>query len=210
MRNIIIVGAGRFGREICCWLEQMLDPATIRIKGFLDDTRAVSPCLNDEYPYPLLGAIDAYAPGAGDAFVIAIAEPADKLRIAAALQAKGAVFFTLIHPSAVLARTATVGQGAIICPFAMLSADSVTGDFVTINSYSGIGHDAVIGDGTTLSSHVDITGGVIVEAGVFFGSSAVVLPQLRIGSGARIGAGAIVMRAVAAGSTVYAMPAKKL
>lgn len=210
MQTIIIVGAGRFGREICCWIEQMLDPATMRIKGFLDDTRAAAPCLNDAYPYPLLGDIDAYVPGAEDAFVIAIAEPADKLRIAAGLQAKSAAFFTLIHPSAVLARTATVGQGAIICPFAMLSADSVTGDFVTINSYCGIGHDAVIGDGATLSSHVDITGGVIVETGVFFGSSAVVLPQLRIGSGARVGAGAIVMRAVAAGSTVYAMPARKL
>ncbi|WP_298412621.1 acetyltransferase [Janthinobacterium sp.] len=210
MQTIIIVGAGRFGREICCWLEQMFDPATMRIKGFLDDTLAAAPCLNEHYPYPLLGAIDAYVPSAEDAFLLAIAEPADKLRIAAGLQAKGAVFFTLIHPTAVLARTATVGQGAVICPFAMLSADSVVADFVTINSYSGIGHDAVIGTGTTLSSHVDITGGVIVEAGVFFGSSAVVLPQLRIGSGARVGAGAIVMRPVAPGSTVYAMPAKKL
>lgn len=210
MNNIIIVGAGRFGRELCCWLEQVLDPTRMRIAGFLDDTRAPAPRLNQDYAYPLLGAIDSHAIGAHDLFVLAIAEPAAKLRIAASLQARGAAFFTLIHPSAVLARTAQVGQGVVICPFAMLSADSLVGDFVTINSYSSIGHDAVIGAGTTLSSHVDITGGVRVDEGAFFGSSAVVLPQLHIGSGATVGAGAIVMRQVAPGATVYAMPAKKL
>lgn len=210
MQNIIIVGAGRSGRELCCWLEDMLNPASMRIGGFLDDTRATAPCLNENYPYPLLGPIDAYDVRKEDAFIIAIAEPVAKLGIAMALRKRGAVFFTLIHPTALLARTARIGTGAIICPFALVSADSVVGDFVTINSYSSIGHDAVIGHGTTLSSHVDITGGVIVEDGVFFGSNASVLPQLHIGSGAKVGAGAIVMRPVEAGATVYAMPAKKL
>lgn len=210
MKNIIIVGAGRFGRELCCWLEQVLDPASMRIAGFLDDTRAPAPQLNDDYAYPLLGPIDGHAIGEAELFLLAMAEPAAKLRIAASLTARGAAFFTLIHPSAVLARTAKLGQGVVICPFAMLSADSMVGDFVTINSYSSIGHDAVIGAGTTLSSHVDITGGVVVDDGVFFGSSAVVLPQLHVGSGATVGAGAVVMRQVAAGATVYTMPAKKL
>lgn len=210
MQNIIIVGAGSFGRELCCWLEDIVTGKELRIAGFLDDTRDPASALNALYPYPLLGPIDRYSPKDGDVFVVAIAEPASKLRITSLLQKKGAAFFTLVHPTAVLARTARLGQGVIVCPFAMVSADSNVGDFVTINSYSSIGHDAVIGQGCTLSCHVDITGGVRIGEGVFFGSSASVLPQVEIGADARIGAGAVIMRKVAPGSTMYTMPAKKL
>lgn len=210
MQNIIIVGAGSFGRELCCWLEDMLDPASMRIGGFLDDTRDCAPVLNANYPYPLLGAIDSYRLHDDDVFVIAIADPAGKSRIAMALQQRGAKFFTMVHPTALLARTARLGAGVLICPFALVSADSLVGDFVTINSYSSIGHDAIIGSGSTLSCHVDITGRVSVGEGVFFGSGARVLPQLHVGDNAKVGAGAVVMRKVEAGATVYAMPAKKL
>lgn len=210
MQNIIIVGAGSFGREVCCWIEDMLDPAHLRIGGFLDDTRDCAPALNAAYPYPLLGTIDSYRLQPADLFVMAIADPAAKLRLAKALQQRGAAFFNVVHPTARLARTARLGTGVVICPFALVSADSLVGDFVTINSYSSIGHDAVIGSGTTLSCHVDITGGVTVGVAVFFGSGACVLPQLAVGDHAKVGAGAVVMRKVEAGATMYAMPAKKL
>ena len=210
MQNIIIVGAGGFGRELCCWIEDMLDKAHQRIGGFLDDTLAPAPALNERYPYRLLGAIDSYRLQAGDVFVIAIGDPAAKLRIAKALQQKGAAFFTIVHPTARLARTARLGIGVVICPFALVSADSTVGDFVTINSYSSIGHDASVGSGTTLSCHVDITGGVSIGDAAFFGSGARVLPKLRVGDHATVGAGAVVMRKVEASTTVYAMPAKKL
>lgn len=210
MQNIIIVGAGAFGREVCCWLEDMLDSSTMRIAGFLDDTRAKAPHLNENYRYPLLGSISDYEVGNHDAFIIAIGDPAAKLRLASTLREKGGAFFTLVHPTALLARTANIGAGVIVCPFALVSADTRIGDFVTINTYSSIGHDAVIAQGTTISCHVDITGGVIIGEGVFLGSNASVLPNVRIGDGAKVGAGAIVMRKVDAGSTVYTMPAKKL
>jgi sugar O-acyltransferase (sialic acid O-acetyltransferase NeuD family) len=210
MKNIIIVGAGNFARELCCWLEDLLDPTNMCIGGFLDDSKEKAPMLNKRYQYPVLGPIDAYEIGENESFVIAIAEPVAKLRIALRLQERGATFFNLIHPTALLSRTAQVGTGAIICPFALISADAVVGDFVTINTYSCIGHDSIIGNGTTLSAHVNITGGVTVGKEVFFGSSAAVLPKLSIGNRAKVGAGAIVMRKIDADTTVYSMPAKKL
>lgn len=210
MKNIIFVGAGSFARELCCWLEDMLDPATARIGGFLDDTKTPAGVLNERYRYPLLGRIDTYRINDNDAFIVAIAEPAAKLRIAQLLQRRGASFFNLIHPTALVARTAQLGTGTIICPFSLVSADTVLGDFITINTHCCIGHDSVIGKGTTLSAHVNIPGGVTVGEGVFFGSSAALLPRLSIGNGATVGAGAMVMRKVGADETVYTMPAKRL
>lgn len=210
MKQLIIVGAGRFAREVLCWLEDSLDPAAERIAGLLDDTQAPAAALDADYPYPLLGAIGNYQPGADDALVLAIGAPAAKLHVAQALAARGARFHTLVHPSAVVARTATVGQGAVVCPFALVSAGSRVGDFVTINSYASVGHDAVLGAGCTLSSHVDLTGGVQLGQAVMVGSGASVLPRVQVGDGATVGAGAVVMRRVAAGATVYAPPAKTL
>jgi len=210
MKNLIIVGAGRFAREVLCWLEDSLDPASARIAGLLDDTLAPAPVLDDDYPYPLLGTIDNYQPVPDDALVLAIGAPAARLAIGRALAARGAQFHTLIHPSAIVARTATLGQGAVICPFALVSAGSRVGDFVTINSYASVGHDAVLGDGCTLSSHVDITGAVQLGVAVMVGSGASVLPRVKVGANATVGAGAVVMRRVAEGATVYAAPAKTL
>lgn len=210
MKNIIVVGAGRFARELLCWLEDSLDPASERIAGLLDDTLPAMPALDTDYAYPVLGSISHYQPAPGDALLLAIGAPQAKLRIAEELAARGAGFHTLIHPSAIVARTARLGQGTVICPFALVSAGSELGDFVTINSYSSVGHDAVLGTGCTLSSHVDITGAVRLGAAVMVGSGASILPRVVVGEGATVGAGAVVMRRVADGATVYGQPAKTL
>jgi sugar O-acyltransferase (sialic acid O-acetyltransferase NeuD family) len=210
MKRIIIVGAGGFGRELTCWIEQALDSSQAFLGGFIDDTIAAGDKLSEEYPYPVLGRIADYVPQAEDVLIVAIGNPSDKISVAESLRQRGAQFYNLIHPTAVIARTAKIGQGLIMCPYSMLSASSVIEDFVTLNSYTSIGHDAVVGEGTTMSSHVDITGYVKVGRKVFVGSNASILPKVVVGDGATIGAGSVVVRRVAEGSTVYAMPARKL
>lgn len=210
MKNVVIVGGGGFGRELACWLEQTLDRDTRRIAGFIDDGMAPGTRVHPAYPYPVLGPIADYAIGPDDLFVLAIGRPALKLRIARELETRGAQFLSLLHPSALRASTARLGKGVVMCPFSLVSADAVINDFVTINAYTSIGHDAVIGAGSTLSAHADITGNAQLGECVFVGSNASVLPKVKVGDGATIGAGAIVARSVAPGTTVYAMPAKKL
>ncbi|GGC83765.1 acetyltransferase [Undibacterium terreum] len=209
MKNIVIAGAGGFGREIASHLESIVSDK-IRIAGFIDDTLAIAPALNQSYPYPVLGKISDYLPRIDDVFIVAIGDPKEKLRIAHELELRGAEFFSFIHPTAVIARTAKLGRGIILCPFSMASADSSISDFVTINFCSSIGHDVFVGEGSTISSHVDITGYVKIGAGVFIGSNASVLPKVEVGAFSKIGAGAIVVRRVKEGATVYSSPAKTL
>ena len=45
---------------------------------------------------------------------------------------------------------------------------------------------------------------------MLIGSHAVVLPGMKIGAGATIGAGAVVVKNVAAGETVFGVPAVRL
>lgn len=206
---LTLVGAGAYARELMNWIEDASAAGkSPEVKGFLDDSAQAL----QGFPYSLeyRGPIGDYTPVDGELLVMAIADPAAKRRIADSLRARGARFATVIHPSAVIARSARLGEGVTVCPMALVSADADIEDFVAINAMSSIGHDVRLGTCSTLSAHVDLTGRVTVGEECFFGTGAKVLPGVKIGAKAKIGAGAVIMRSVKAESVMYAAPAKKL
>jgi sugar O-acyltransferase (sialic acid O-acetyltransferase NeuD family) len=207
-KRLILVGGGAFARELINWVDHLEgDESEWLISGYL----GLDPNSLKEFDYqiPYLGEVDGFAPKFGDSYLMAIGDPSNKKKAYESLKKKGAHFTQMIHPSAVVAGSAKLGEGVVVCPQAFVSADSVVGPMVAINGCSSIGHDAEIGAFATLSSHVDITGWVKVDERVFFGSGARVLPKVKIGAGSIIGAGAIVMRSVPDNAVMYANPAKK-
>lgn len=208
-QQLIIVGAGALSREVICWIHGARAQGwDARIKGHIVDPQFDK--LPAHYHAPWLGGLSDYRPQADEACVVAISDPHTKSIVVARLRAQGARFASVIHPSAVVAHTATLGEACLLCPHTMVSADTIVGNFVTVNAHTSIGHDARIGDFSNLSAHVDITGYVQVGEACFFGSGARVLPKLKIGARAKIGAGAVVMRSVPDDATVYTDPAKRL
>jgi sugar O-acyltransferase (sialic acid O-acetyltransferase NeuD family) len=205
--RVIVVGGGGFGREIICWVEDCHAAGTLpRLGGFIDDVVEDLP----GYDVQRIGTIQDYAPQSGDLFVVAMGEPDKKRKVVEMLQTRGARFATLLHPTVTFVRTASIGEGVIMCPYAMAMPDSRAERFVTILNFSGMGHDAVVGEFSTLSSVVDVTGRVRIGSMVTIGSGARLLPGITVGDGATIGAGAVVVRSVKPGMTVYAPPAKVL
>lgn len=208
-QKFVIVGAGGFSREVISWAEHVCHQnAKSSVCGYLVDEQY--PKLATQYELAWLGGVDDYTPKEDEECLIAVSDPGAKQQLVARLRARGAKFATLVHPTAVIAKTATIGIGTVVCPYALVSADVHIGDFVTINAMSSIGHDSTVGAYSTLSAHVDITGGAKVGESTFFGSGSRVLPKLRIGNNAKVGAGATVMRSVPEGGTVYTAPARKL
>ncbi|MEI6745903.1 MAG: acetyltransferase [Methylococcaceae bacterium] len=210
-KRLILVGCGAFARELICWIEDAVDSGVGRkVTGFLDE----DPKALEKFAYPYepkwISTIDDYIPEEGDELIMAIGSPAGKLNVATKLKKKGAKFVTFIHPTAIVAKSATLGEGVVICPKSMVSADTNVGDFVAVNCFSGVGHDVVVGQYTTISSHVDLTGFVQVGDSVFFGTGAKVIPKVKIGAGATIGAGTTIIRSVTKNSVMYAPPTKRL
>ncbi len=208
-KHYIVVGGGGFGREVACWVMDLASRGGGgRVVGFLDDDVKNTAGFPPGVAY--LGGIDSYAPRAEEELLLSIGDPKIKQRIVAKLKGRGAHFASLAHPTVVIALTATLGEGVVLCPYAVVSANAQVGDFVTVNICSSVGHDVRIGAFSTLSAHDDLTGGVLLAERVMVGSGARVLPGVHVGADAVIGAGAVVVRNVAAGTTVYALPAKPL
>lgn len=209
LKQLVIIGAGGFGREVFAWAEQADEfHREWTIKGFIDD----DPTALDAFKISarILGNIEDYPVQSDDVFVCAIGNVAPKRRCVEAIRARGGVFARVTHRTAVVGQRVRLGAGVILCPHAVVSCDATLGDFVSINLHSTVAHDAVIGDFTQVHCHADITGGVQVGRDVVVGSHASILPRLSVGDGATVGAGAVVVRDVPAGVTVFGNPAKIL
>ncbi len=208
MKQIYIVGAGGFGREVYNWMSDVIDlESNYAFKGFLDD----NPKALDGFPIDAeVIRIADYSCNSEDFLICGIGNPLLKKKLCLPLIKMGCEFLTLIHPSAIIGPSSRIGQGSVICPKVVITCDIAIGKMVTINLMTTIGHDAKIGSWSTISAQCDITGYVEIKESVFIGSGARVIPKKKVGRSAIIGAGSVVIKEVSSHSTVFGNPAREI
>lgn len=207
MKNLVIVAAGGCGREVLQWAKDINKKENRwNIKGFIDDNLSALDGLKCDVP--MLSTIDGYEIQPEDEFVCCIGNSMTRKQVVEKLEAKGAVFTTLIHPSAVIADSCTLGKGVIIYPFALISDNAEIGKGCIINMYSSVAHDSILGEYCTISAHCDVTGMCILGDRVFMGSTSNMVPGSRIGDDVYICAGSTAMGRVRAGNKILGNPAK--
>jgi len=123
-------------------------------------------------------------------------------------RASGRRLPALVHPSAVVARTARVGEATVVCAAAVINPDAVVGIAAIINSGAVVEHDCVVGDFAHVSPGAVLGGAATAGHRAHVGAGAVVLPLRRAGDDAVLGAGAVVTRDVPGGATVVGVPAR--
>lgn len=117
---------------------------------------------------------------------------------------------TLIHPWALIERSASVGDGSIVCAGAILTPECRVGRGVIVNTGAIIDHETEVGDFAQISPGVSIAGRAKIGRRALIGIGASVLPNISIGQDAIVGAGAVVTRDVPDGVTVVGCPARIL
>ncbi len=141
--------------------------------------------------------------------VVPLTTPGFRFTAVAEACARGCTRFPpLVDPTAVVARSATLGEGTVINAAAVIGANTRLGAFVSVNRSASVGHDDHIADYATLGPGCVLTGEVHVGRGAFLGAGCVLLPKVRIGANAVVGAGAVVLDHVPDTAVVMGNPAR--
>ncbi|HEX8648036.1 MAG TPA: acetyltransferase [Thermoleophilaceae bacterium] len=120
----------------------------------------------------------------------------------------GLRFPPLVHPTAHVSATSTLGAGTIVSPGAVVGARTSVGRHTILNRAVLVGHHTEIGDHCTLNPGANVAGKTVLRDKSFVGMGAKVLGDVEVGYGAVIGAGAVVTRDVPERAVVMGVPAR--
>ena len=141
--------------------------------------------------------------------IVCASDPVQKCALMGAVA--GAVdFVQALHPKAVIASTARIGDGAIINAGAVIQPYARIGQGCMVHAGVVVEHDCEVGDYANLAPNVALAGSVHIGQGALLGIGSAVVQNINIGQGAVVGAGALVLKDVPAHTVVYGTPAKTI
>ena len=208
MKDIVIIGAGGFGREVKTLIDAInQQKPTYVFNGYYDDGFEKGVLING---YEVLGSISELNEASSRlSVVIAIGDPKIKKSILDQLSNTNLVFPTLIHPSVIKSEDeVSIGKGSIICAGNILTCNIEIGEYVILNLMCTVGHDTIIKDYSSFMPSVNISGEVIIHESVYVGTGAKIINQLEIGENTIVGAGAVVSKSLPSNCTAVGIPAK--
>lgn len=209
MKNLIIIGARGFGREIYNVATQTKEYNTKWIiGGFLDNKEDALDGFKG-YP-PILSSVEDYEVQENDLFICALGDIKYKKKYVSLILGKGGKFTNIIHPTSIININVKLGIGIIICPFTYISNDVTIGNFTTIQTHSAIGHDVQIGDYCQINALTFLGGFAEIEEGVTLNPGSGVVPRGNIGENTIVGINSTVLKNTKPNSTVYGNPAKEI
>jgi UDP-perosamine 4-acetyltransferase len=136
------------------------------------------------------------------------AEPRKRLYEAA--RAAGFELVRAIHPRAIVAESAKIGDGPMVMAGAIINPAAKIGDNVIINTGAIVEHDCVIGDHSHIATGARLGGAVTIGERSHVGLGASIREGIRVGDGAIVGAGAVVIENVPDSTVVVGVPASVL
>lgn len=117
-------------------------------------------------------------------------------------------FVSLVHQTASISSTSSLGFGCIINSLVSIAAHTTLGNFVSVNRNASIGHHTTIEDFVTINPGCNIAGNITIGERTQIGMGANIIDGISIGKNSIIGAGSLVTKNVPDHVMVYGSPAK--
>lgn len=205
--KIVIWGASGHAKVV---LDILRLDHSIEVVGFLD---SVNPVSNGQTfcGLPVLGGVDVLSALQANGVCKVAAGFGDchgRLRMMSELESRGLELQSAIHPSAVIAGSAQLASGVVVCANAVVNPDAQIGRGTIINTAASIDHDCRIGDAVHIAPGVRLGGGVEIGSASLIGIGTTVRDHITVGSRTIVGAGSLVMKSLPSNIVAYGHPAQ--
>lgn len=207
-KRICIFGTGGFGREVLCLLMD-------NFKNSGTDYRDVACFMIDDEDYTVneVMEVPVIRKSEFDAsrykIIVGVGEPSIRRKIVESLPAE-TEYATLIHHTAILSHSISIGEGSIICAGCILTCNINIGKHAHLNLQTTVGHDCIIGDYFTTAPGVRISGICTIGDEVYFGTNASIRQKINVCDHITIGMGATVVKDLQDPGIYVGSPAHKL
>lgn len=210
VEDIVIVGAGGFGREIE-WLINRINKIEkkFNILGYIDDNQEVN---LETSKLTILSDIEGIKKLPDNInVVVAVGNSKARQKIVNKIKCiKNVKFPNLIDPNAIVEKNMIKGEGNIICAGVIGTVNIEVHNFNIVNLNCTIGHDAKLMNFVTVYPNVNISGGVIINECTEIGTGTQIIQYKKIGENSVVGAGSCVIRDIESNVTAVGVPTRIL
>ncbi len=209
MRDIYILGIGRNTVTVM----DLVEDCGYNIRGLLHYNRdrigeeyfghTIKGCFEDLFKQESLKGLS---------FALSMGNLSVRKNIYERIVTKGGDVPTLLHPSCVISRRCSIGNGVQVMPGSIIQGDSCIGDNTVITVNTTIAHSAKVGSHCLLSGNVmvGVYSTVCEMTHVGQGSTIVSGKVSRIGSNCILGAGAVLISDMPDNSIFVGNPAHRI
>lgn len=207
MKKLAIIGSGDLGKLIAHHAQAT---ELYTIAGFFDDFKTTG---DKAHSHPILGGKDNIQPlfeqGEFDELMVGIGYKYFDFRKAIFEQFKGTIpFARVIHPSAYIDPSATIGEGVLIHPNCTLDMNVIVGDNVLLNTAVSIAHDSDVGNHSFLSPNVSVAGFVKIGKCCNIGINTTIIDNITIVDQTQTGGGTVVVKDIEKSGLYVGNPAR--
>lgn len=205
-RRLVLIGGGEHARVVA---------EAAGASGWTPVGYTAADSASPSIDLPLLGSdadlaalLEAMQPEDRPALILGFGGSPAARRAAVAVLPPDATWAAIVHPSAWVSPTATVGAGSVILAGAVVNAGARIGPHAIVNSRAVVEHDVRIGAHAHVGPGATIGGGTTVGEDALVGLGAAVRDHVSVGRAAVVAMGAVVVDDVAVGAVVIGVPAR--
>jgi sugar O-acyltransferase (sialic acid O-acetyltransferase NeuD family) len=214
--ELLIVGAGGFG-AIAAWVAESMNAQVTHyngsgpwdVIGYADCDTSKRGTQHAGHPvHGNIEEVDRAFKGHALWFFCAIGDNRARAEMVQRALKFGWRPATLVHPSAIIEKTAEIGAGSCIAPAVVISCKARVGAHVVVDAHVSVGHNAVLMDFCEVFSGARINGNCQVGEYALIGCNATLLPGTLVGNRAVVGANSVARGWVEPDTTIFGVPAR--